>query len=349
MGRVVWSPAAKKRLCPRRGDKVAPAKGDAWARIQAVFATIEESIDPTMADVAEIRIDRDGTKRALDLLRGDGSGADLEANACMRAMLVYTCWKSYEKGVHEAVARHWIGKHGVAFAIDALVASRARWWMWHEGKLAARVLTTEQQGINQDDCIEEEWLVVRSHLATAGDATWNGALARAKAAWPNAGRGLRCALAYAFPGEDDLAREALATCTGTPRARGPARLLYATCRDEDFLKALDAFAPALTDDVYEIVSSLGERALPFAKDAFRRAGAGMAKTKAQKDALAALSLIESEEAAELVVSQLPNTKLRQPIVAYCKRSPSVALPALEAAAKHAGPKSPAAQVLALLS
>src|SRR5581483_10409345 len=103
MGRVVWTPVTKKRLRPRRGDgRRAVDLDGAWARIRAVFATIEDAIDPAMADVGDIQIDREGTRRALELLRG-GDSSDLEPHACMRAMLVYTCWKSYEKGVHDAV------------------------------------------------------------------------------------------------------------------------------------------------------------------------------------------------------------------------------------------------------
>src|SRR5262249_3209016 len=136
MGRVVWSPAAKKRLRPRRGDKVPAPKGDPWARIQEVRAMIEDAIDDTLPDAGAISIDREGAARARELLRSDGSSADLEANACMRAMLVFTCWKSYQKNVYESVARHWIATHGVLVAIDLLVASRARWWWWwsHERK-----------------------------------------------------------------------------------------------------------------------------------------------------------------------------------------------------------------------
>jgi hypothetical protein len=330
-------------------------KGDPWARIQEVRAMIEDAIDDTLPDAGTpslpggvIAIDREGAGRARDLLRSGGTSADVEANACMRAMLVFTCWKSYQKNVYASVARHWIATHGVLVAIDMLIASRARWWWSHERKLSARILNSEQRAINQDDFMEEEWLVVRSHLASADDATWNAAVARAKAAWPNAGRGLRCMLAYALPGEDDLAKDALATCIGTPHASNAAKLLYTTCRDEEFLKALDAFVPAQADDVYEIAASLGERALPFAVDAFRRAATYRPKARPLKEALAALSIIENEEAAAFVVSQLPNAKLRQLIVAYCKRSANVALPALEAEAKRAGPKSPAAQVFALL-
>src|SRR5947199_366505 len=76
---------------------------------------------------------------------------------------------------------------GISFAIEALANVNSRhWFASGRGKVAARILTPAQLGINQEQVDEEAWRVVRQFLAGADDATHAAALSTARKLWPTA-------------------------------------------------------------------------------------------------------------------------------------------------------------------
>ena len=258
--------------------------------------------------------------------------------ACLSSLLTYTCWSTYEKDVHSSLVRYWLASSGAAHAIEILTNGEARWWLSHEKRLVARVVTKEQQAINPDKVESESWTIVRSFLASADDETYALALAAATKAWEKAAVGMRCGLAYAFHEQQDWAREALEDCTRFAKERKQqplcAALLFATRRDVEFLRSVQKVCDLFGDSPYAVIDALGPDALPILRTQFSQLKKAFRPKLAEKEATKWMTLIESADVAAFLAESLSVKHLQPSIKKYLESVPHLAILALETRRKN---------------
>jgi len=341
--RVVWTPAARKKVPARRGASVKPYVVDgaaAWKRIREVFATVEKEIAAAIErppKPKEFELDMKGTARAFERLKSKtppGPPNDLDTEACMHAVLVYTCWKSYEKNVHSSLVHHWLATGGAELAVAALAHVGSHHWYQDRGALAARTIAGKSIVINGAQVDEESWGIVRAFLAGADDATYGKALAIATKIFPKAQVGVHCGLAFAFPDQTQWADAAFESCLAEKKRdddRFPvcAKMLLATKQDRAFLaRVVDELGGIYGDTPFAVADSLGADAFPLLKQTFEALAEGMGPAAAQKKGMSWLSMVESRDAASYFVDLLPHKHLRQAISDYFERAPHLAIVAL---------------------
>jgi hypothetical protein len=214
----------------------------------------------------------------------------------------------------------------------------------HEVRELARRWDEEAE---RDGPLPARWVKLRAALARCDD----GAYASARDARASLGAmpiGLRCALAYAFPHENELtaavARELL---LGSPPKCAlkvlPSIADVALARDLA-LALLRRFAWGVASSAYDFVAAMGDDAatvLTAILDATK-------EPKTRSPVITALSLIRNETVAAWFAAGLEHASIRRAAAAYFKNAPELAT-ALAATGKKRGAVGRAAKTIAAMN
>jgi Domain of unknown function (DUF4132) len=184
------------------------------------------------------------------------------------------------------------------------------------------------------------WRRLRLHLATAPEAAYQAALARARLRWATAGATEQAALAYLFP-DSDFAGRIVDSCTlgcVLLSLRDPveADRLLNRLDIESFYFHNESWDVTDTDSRLTLIANLGSGALPALLTWFRRN---------DDDPGAELALFEDARVFSALIPEIQREGVQESLQAASRRFPALALPAIVQVAISRGKAAAQAQIL----
>jgi cell wall assembly regulator SMI1 len=233
----------------------------------------------------------------------------------------------YEKRSDDVLAGwlipFWVATKGARFATEALVKAAVFKRAWH-----VRVNKTPGWFLGRGDSqfgLKHRplsgWGGLRAELAHVTAAEYESARAYAEEVRASASLGLRCAISYAFTTEVRWADEDVRACLASVEYPHFGTSLVAAA-NADVAVAVARSCPAweVSEEVLcSGLDALGEGFVPVLTILFSRGDAELSARVAR-----VLSLVESEDAAQLFASALADTKLRRLAEGFFHQYPGLA-------------------------
>lgn len=346
---IHWTPTAKKKA--RRGRHDAEPRE---ARKALAVAEARSAMNKFFSRHAETWTDGEpeaevGCRNLMQLVQRTLSAPDwvpenVEVEAARAAMLV-----DYESRSDDVLASwlipFWMATKGARFATEALVNAAAFKRSWHVrvNKAAGWFLARgdSQFGVKHRSLLG--WGGLRAELAHVSAADYESARAYAEEVRASASLGLRCAISYAFTTEVRWADEDLRAClASTEYPHFGATLVAAANADIAATAARSCPVWEINEErLYSGLDALAEDFVPVLAILFSRRDAELNARVAR-----VLSLLETEDAAQLFASALADTKLRRLAEGFFHQHPGLA--AHSFARTYGDPAAPGRGVAATL-
>ncbi len=333
--RIVWSPAAVRRLHPRRGSANAPPWRLAARMRPAVFRerlydermfTCQECLGSGLVAAHLGPDDRRRAEATRDRWRDPQ--AYTTPLVVEHEALAWYFWNHlwHEDAAHRKLPGWWLRVEEPAFALRALAAAR---------RLRLRALRSLGQG--PDAWLPERdtagFALLRAGLSVAPEDELERARAAAAALWPDADHALRCALAFTFPDGRAWGDEALLACVARGRPdEQSAQLVVASGASPERLTRLVDLEPypgCLARYTPDFVDRNGVEALPGLLYLYR----AINRLQYQKDLSLALAVFRCQAVADVFAARLDDWRQTPALEEeYLSDQPELARPALEKAA-----------------
>jgi cell wall assembly regulator SMI1 len=341
---IRWTATTRKKARPgRRGEAPrSPFKAvDLVAARRAIASSFAESAQRWAAgqSEADATLSRRMADVSVSMSSGDWAPVDPTVEGIRAAML--TDWQHMHAGkdvVSSSLVPLWVATRGVSFALASLLEYATLRMRWHvrANKEAGWYLVYQAPELLPTQPPLFGWGALRVELGRTDWPSYQAALALAAANRWSATLALRCALSYAFSTERHWVAEDARECLAAKEfpAYGTTLLV---AEDVDLcVEIARRRTGAAADYLYTLIDVLGEAAV--------RPLALLLGSQPDGIVVRALTLIETEAAAAVLVDCLATPKVRRLVATYLLRAPRLAVPALARA--FARPTAPGREAAA---